>query len=74
MKPRTRHAPKSMTRDYNTTVAFMKVTTAPLDTLTPERLESIARVHAGRREGAYDRMLADLQARVAERMERERVL
>ena len=71
MKPRARHAPQAMTSEYNQTQAFMKVTTAPLHTLTPAMLESIARTHCGRREGAFGRMLGELQARVDARRERE---
>lgn len=67
MKPRQKHAPKQMTREYSETQAFMKVTIAPLHTLTEAMLESIARTHCGRREGAYDAMLADLRARVETR-------
>ena len=70
-RPAQRHAPKQMTREYSETQAFMKVTIAPLHTLTEAMLESIARTHCGRREGAYGRMLADLTRRVAERRERE---
>ena len=67
MKPRPRHAPKQMTREYSETQAFMKVTIAPLHTLTDAMLESIARSHCGRREGAYDAMLLKLRGMVETR-------
>lgn len=66
-----RHSAPQMTRAYNETAASMKVGTAPLDKLTTQNLESIARAHCGKRPGDFERMLAELQARVAERRERE---
>lgn len=67
MKPRPRHAPKQMTREYSETQAFMKVTIAPLHTLTPAMLESIARSHCSKRPGAYDVMLSKLRGMVETR-------
>lgn len=64
---RQRHAPARMTADYNETQAFSKVTIAPLHTLTPAMLESIARTHSGKRPGAYDAMLAKLRGMVETR-------
>jgi len=63
MKPRARHSSPQMTVAYNTAAALMKVTIAPIDKLTTQNLESIARTHCGKRPGDYDRLLADLQAR-----------
>lgn len=68
---RARHSAPQMTQAYNQTAAFMKVGMAPLDKLTQQNLESIAKSHCGKRPGDYDRMLAELQARVAERRGRE---
>lgn len=70
MKPRYTPKPQ-MTRAANITAAVMKVSTAPLDKLTDANLESIARSHCGRTAGAYERLLADLIQRRADRMERE---
>lgn len=60
-----RHAPAQMTRAHNTTAAFMKVTTAPLHTLTDAMLESIARSHASERDRPA--LLTELRARLAMR-------
>lgn len=68
---RARHSKPQMTRAYNETAAIMKATVAPLAGLTEAMLQSIARTHCGKREGDYDRLLAELQARVAERRGRE---
>lgn len=46
---------------------------APLHTLTPAILESIAGSHAKRGTPAFDRLLARLERAVAERREREPV-
>lgn len=62
-RPSPRHAPAKMTRAYNAKQAVMKITTAPLHTLTDAMVESIARTHR------YP--LDDLRARLAERRERE---
>lgn len=62
-RPVPRHAPTAMTRSYNVTQAMMKIATAPLSTLTPAMVESIARTH---------RVPVDeLQQRLAERHARE---
>ena len=71
MKPRPRHAPKQMTREYNETVAFMKIDTAPIHTLTDAMVASIARSHCGGKPADYDRMLARLDVRLMERIARE---
>lgn len=67
--PPQRHAPTQMTRAHNVTTAFMKVTTAPLHTLTDTMLESIARSHANERDRPA--LLTELRARLAVRKERE---
>lgn len=64
-----RHSPDKMTRAHNTTAAFMKVTTAPLDKLTDAMLESIANCHATPRDRPA--LLTELRARLAERKRRE---
>lgn len=74
MKPHrspTRHAPDKMTRAFNTTAAFMKVTVAPIPTLTDAMLESIANCHAAGRDRPA--LLTELKARLAERKRREGV-
>ncbi len=70
-RPAPRHAPDKMTRGYNVTVAFMKVTQAPLHTLTDTMLASIARTHASERDRPA--LLTELHARLAERKRREGV-
>jgi hypothetical protein len=50
----------------------MKAATAPLSTLTPMMLESIAGSHARRATPQFARLLADLQAIVNKRREGER--
>jgi hypothetical protein len=50
----------------------MKAATAPLSTLTPMMLESIAASHARRATPQFARMLADLQRIVNKRREGER--
>lgn len=65
---RRRPAPKqNMTRAYNHTAAFAKVGTAPLETLTPGMVESIAASHARRGTPAFDKLLADLRVVVEQR-------
>lgn len=64
-----RHAPAKMTRAYNVTMAFTKVTTAPLHTLTDAMLESIANSHAAGRDRPA--LLRELHARLANRKARE---
>lgn len=55
------YAPKQrMTRQLNHTAAFAKAGTAPLATLTPAMLESIAGSHARRGTPAFDKLLLDL--------------
>ena len=56
-----------MSRIGNETAAFMKVTLAPLPTLTDAMLESITRSHCGKREGGYEAMLEKLRGMVAAR-------
>jgi hypothetical protein len=65
------HAPARMTQAYNDTAAMMKITMAPLATLTDAMIESIARSHCGKREGSYEAMLAELRGRVETRRRRE---
>lgn len=65
------HAPAQMTRAHNTTAAYMKVTTAPLHTLTDAMLISIANSHATERDRPH--LLRELHARLAERKRREGV-
>ena len=71
MKAVPRHSAPKMTREYNTVGAFMKVTTAPLHTLTPAKLDSIAASHAKRDTPAFHKLLAEVEAMIAARRERE---
>jgi len=66
---KTQHAAQQMTREHNRTMAFSKVMTAPLATLTDQMVQSIANSHSNLRERAG--MLADLRAKVAARREAE---
>lgn len=68
-RPAPKHAAQQMTRDYNQTMAFSKVTTAPLHTLTDMMVQSIANSHSSMRD--RPKLLAELQARVADRRARE---
>lgn len=72
MKPRYTPKPQ-MTRAANITAAVMKVSIAPLDKLTDQNLESIARSHCGRAAGAYDRLIKRLRGLRADRIAREGV-
>ena len=64
-----RHASPQMSMQYNRTMAFSKVTTAPLHTLTDMMVQSIANSHSSMRD--RPKLLAELQARVADRRARE---
>jgi len=67
-----RHAKPNVTVRANAVAATMKAATAPLSTLTPMMLESIAASHARRATPQFARMLADLQRIVNKRREGER--
>lgn len=71
MKPRAYTPKQRMTREYNETVAFMKIDTAPIHTLTDAMVESIARSHCGGKPADYDRLLSRLDVRLMERKARE---
>ena len=73
-RPPARHAPQQMTQAHNVTMALAKVGTAPLATLDTAMLISIAASACRRGTPAFERLLADLQSRVAERARRERGL
>ena len=62
-----RHSAPKMTREHNTVAAFMKAKSAPLHTLTPAWLDSIAASHAKRDTPAFYKLLAELTVWVAER-------
>ena|GEM_PF-5023415 len=63
--------PQAITRRENHTAAFMKVATAPLATLTPAMLESIAASHARRGSPDFARLFASLSQQIADRRARE---
>ena len=69
MKPR--HAPKQMTRQANRVAAFAKIYTAPLETLTPMMVESIARTHERQGTPGFHKLLTELRATLEHRKARE---
>lgn len=73
MKPNTRYPRdrENVTQRDNAIAAFAKAATAPLHTLTPAMLESIAASHARRGTPAFARLLDKLAGTVAERRARE---
>lgn len=73
MKPGARYprSRENITKRDNATAAFAKAATAPLRTLTPAMLESIAASHARRGSKDFDALLAKLNETVAARRERE---
>lgn len=72
MKPNARYPRnrENVTQRDNAIAAFAKVTTAPLHTLTPAMLESIANSHAPAGPKRV-KLLERLQAAIAGRRERE---
>ena len=73
MKPGARY-PRSrekVTKRDNAIAAFAKASTAPLLTLTPAMLESIAASHARRGTRDFDQLLAKLSETVEARRVRE---
>ncbi|QOV95247.1 hypothetical protein [Novosphingobium sp. ES2-1] len=60
-----------MTKRDNAVAAFAKASTAPLQTLTPAMLESIAASHARRGTHDFDQLLAKLTETVEARRVRE---
>lgn len=60
MKPRAKHAPKTVSAHYNHVAAFAKASTAPIEGLTPAMIESIAASHARRGTPGFDKLLRDL--------------
>ena len=71
MRKRAYTPKQRMTREYNETIAFTKIDTAPIHTLTDAMVASIARSHCGGKPSDYDRMLARLDVRLMERKARE---
>ena len=70
--PYTRRIPKrdQMTARGNTIAATMKASTAPLETLTADMLDSIAASHARRGSRQFENLLARLQRIVRDRKAR----
>lgn len=65
------HAPAQMTRQHNRVAAFMKVRTAPLHTLTPAMIESIAGSHARKGTADFNKLLVELRATLEHRTAQE---
>lgn len=68
---KARHAPAKMTRAHNRMAAFSKVYTAPLDTLTPMMVESIAGSHERKGTPGYHKLLTELTNTLVHRRARE---
>ena len=65
---RRRPAPKqTMTAHFNHVAAFAKVSTAPLASLTPAMIESIAASHARRGTAGFEKLHRELAAVVDNR-------
>jgi hypothetical protein len=66
--PRSR---ENVTKRDNTSAAFAKASTAPLQTLTDAMLDSITASHARRGTRDFDQLLTKLRETVEARRERE---
>lgn len=73
MKPGARYprSRENVTKRDNAVAAFAKASTAPLQTLTPAMLESIAASHARRGTRDFEQLLAKLTETVEARRVRE---
>lgn len=62
---------KPITRKANRVAAFSKIYTAPLETLTPAMVESIARTHERQGTPGFHKLLTELRATLTARIARE---
>lgn len=62
---------KPVSKRANRVAAFMKIHTAPLETLTPMMVESIAGSHERKGSVGFNRLLTELRATLEHRKARE---